>query len=229
MIQTFDTHGMITSTQCYLVVAMGTNEAKNVRATPLPYSYFPEATAAFCQQTLLSSPSKVVAVSARVTSREMKPIAAVGLHNNSATQVAIRPAPDDIFGPALRQFGLQDCSNATKDSMSGLVPNYIAGDPLPGGKELKRNFELEHVPPNSELAFYTLVGLPNKALSMSSAAVLLVEQHDAKGNVVGGVAVIFLGDYPSPPSLTPSKQPRRQRSLRVYRFVPIARMLARDS
>jgi hypothetical protein len=133
------------------------------------------------------------------------PIAAVGLHNNSAAQVAIRPAPGDLFGPALRQFGLQDFNNATKDSMSGLIPNYIAGDPLPGGEELKRNLELEHVPPNNELAFYTLVGLPNKALSTSSAAIFLVEQHDAKGNVVGGVAVIVLGDYPSPPSSTPIK------------------------
>jgi hypothetical protein len=133
------------------------------------------------------------------------PIAAVGLHNNSAAQVAIRPAPDDLFGPALRQFGLQDRSNATKDSMSGLVPNYIAGDPLPGGKELKHNLQLEHVPPNSELAFYTLVGLPNTALSTSSAAMFLVEQHAAKGNVVGGVAVIVLGDYPSPPTSTPIK------------------------
>jgi len=126
------------------------------------------------------------------------PIAAVGLHNNPAVQVAIRAAPDHLFGPALSKFGLHDCKNVTKASTSGLVSTYSAGDLLPDKKHVQRKLELKDLRPNDEVAFHTLVSLPEK-VQTSSAAMFLVEQHDAKGNIVGGVAVILLGDKPPPP------------------------------
>jgi len=119
------------------------------------------------------------------------PMAAVGLHNETITKVTIRPAPDELFIPGLAKFGIRDRSNATKASTPGLVPNYVPGAPLPGKDGLRLNLEFRELRPNNEQEFHALVHLPEKNFA-DAAAVYLVEQHDASGQLVGGVAMILL-------------------------------------
>ena len=133
-------------------------------------------------------------------------MAAVGLYNTASARITVRPAPDELVAPALRKFGLSHSRNVTEESTSGLVSDYIAGAPLP--EHPQNCIVLKELPPNHERGFHALVALPEQR--QSSAAIFLVEQHDDKGRLVGGVAIMALGDASS--VFTPRK-PERRKSL----------------
>ncbi|KAF3933087.1 hypothetical protein ABW20_dc0109518 [Dactylellina cionopaga] len=123
-------------------------------------------------------------------------MSAVGLHNNPLVTVSVREAPKDLFIPALRKFGVARRVNVTEGARSGILPNYVIGESAP--KEYKTKFQWRGMKPNEGRAFHALVELPPERIEQT-AAIFLVEQHDLKGKLVGGVAVIVLGGTPVQP------------------------------
>ena len=128
----------------------------------------------------------------------LTPIAGVGLFHEASAKIIIRPAPEELFCPALEKFGLPTHRNVTRDSVFGLVGDYVAGCPLPEAKSLEDHLTLEHLPPNHQQAFHALIDLPDE-VHESSAAIFLVEQLNDADEVAGGVVIIvFAGEIPKP-------------------------------
>ncbi|KAK6516028.1 hypothetical protein TWF281_004618 [Arthrobotrys megalospora] len=117
-------------------------------------------------------------------------MAALTLHNNSSVKVSISQAPKELFVPALAKFGVRNKVNVTEATRSGLVEKFVPGEPLP--KDSPMTLEWESPVPNRARPFHAFVQLPERNIE-KSAALFFVEQHDEKGKLVGGIAVIVVG------------------------------------
>lgn len=120
----------------------------------------------------------------------LTPMAASGRFFDATATLSIRRAPDSLFMPTLQLFGVRKCTNVSKESSSGLVKDYVAGAPAP--KKGEERIELRGLLPNAAQGFHALVRLPEKDRD-DTAAFFLVEQHDKKGQLVGGVGVLVIG------------------------------------
>ncbi|KAF3929776.1 hypothetical protein ABW19_dt0206105 [Dactylella cylindrospora] len=117
-------------------------------------------------------------------------MAALSLHQNTSVKVTIRKAPKEIFKQALASFGVSGKINVTDAARSGLVEDYVPGQCPP--KECDSTLEWKSPKPNRTRPFHALVELPDDNFKRS-AAIFLVEQHDEKGKLIGGVAVVLIG------------------------------------
>ncbi|EXK23873.1 hypothetical protein FOMG_19376 [Fusarium oxysporum f. sp. melonis 26406] len=114
----------------------------------------------------------------------------VGMYNQPATRLVVRPADPDALAPALRLVGV-DCSNvsdATGDSAAGLLTQLALGDPLPSVGTLSRKLEVKGLSDGDRQGIHALVHLPEG--DNAAAALFFVEQLDTKGEVVGGIAML---------------------------------------
>jgi chitodextrinase len=130
---------------------------------------------------------------------------AVGLHNNPEAKISVKPAADEALLPLLRNLGADETRhvNVTGKTAVGMVTQKAVGDPIPDIGLLQRELQLPNLAPDDQQGLHTLIEFPADSKD-SAAAMFFAEQKDAKGRVVGGVAMLALGS-PLQPAKTQLK------------------------
>ncbi|CAN9445516.1 unnamed protein product [Alternaria alternata] len=129
-------------------------------------------------------------------------MSAFALPTEANIKVSIRQAPKDTFKPAMAKFGLKERKNVSDSTQAGLLDRFEPGDTLP--KEAPHDVKWKDSKPGLQRPFHAFLKLPEDH-GENSAAIYFVEQHDDKGKLVGGVAVILLGGkQPDVPRFQPA-------------------------
>ncbi|KAF2276478.1 uncharacterized protein EI97DRAFT_458404 [Westerdykella ornata] len=116
-----------------------------------------------------------------------------GLPNEPYSTVIARRASDGEFKAAIRLFGGDALvqRNITADTKFGLISNFSAGDPIPDLDGLGGKLVFKDLKPKEQKNVSAAVQLPHDP-EHASAAVIFIEQIDAKNAVVGGLAIVAL-------------------------------------
>ncbi|KAF2179646.1 hypothetical protein K469DRAFT_693890 [Zopfia rhizophila CBS 207.26] len=117
-------------------------------------------------------------------------MSAFSLPKRANIKVSIRQAPKDTFKLAMAKFGLKGRKNVSDSTHAGLLDRFEPGDTLP--QEAPHAVEWKDFNAGLQRPFHAFLKLPDDH-GENSTAIYFVEQHDDKGKLVGGVAIILLG------------------------------------